>query len=329
MPRAIWTGSISFGLVNVPVKLYSAIEQKDIHFSQFEEGTGAKIRYKRVSEKSGKEVPYEKIVKGYEVSKGKFVIVTPEDLEAAEPEATRTIDIDDFVDLEDIDPIFYEKTYYLAPASDDAGAKRAYALLLKAMEEKKKVGVGKFVMRTKQYLGAIRPLDGVLALSTMVFGDEVRDRKEIEELAGAKSAKVGDREVAMAEQIIESLSVEWDPSRYHDTYREKVLEVIERKAEGEEIVATGPARQEAEVVDLMAALEASLAAAKKGVDPKIEAATSSKSGDGGGGGDEDYDDMTKDELLELARDRDLAGRSKMSKDQLVKALRKTEQRAAS
>ena len=328
MPRAIWTGSISFGLVNVPVKLYSAVEQKDIHFSQFEEGTGAKIRYKRVSEKTGKEVPYEKIVKGYEVAKGRFVIVTPEELESAEPESTRTIDIDDFVDLEEIDPIFYDRTYYLAPASDDAGSKRAYNLLLKAMEEKKKVGVGKFVMRTKQYLGAVRPLGDVLALSTMVFGDEVRDRKEIEELSSAKNTKVGDREVAMAEQIIESLSVKWDPSRYHDTYREKVLEVIERKAEGEEIVATAPASKEAEVVDLMAALEASLAAAKKGVDPKIEAATAS-SGAGSGSGDADYDDMTKDELLELAKDRDIAGRSKMSKDQLVKALRKTDQRAAS
>jgi DNA end-binding protein Ku len=324
MPRAIWTGSISFGLVNVPVKLYSAIEQKDIHFSQFEEGTGAKIRYKRVSEKTGEEVPFEKIVKGYEVTKGRFVIVTPEELESVEPETTRTIDIDDFVDLDDIDPIFYEKTYYLAPAGDDAGAQRAYNLLLKAMEEKKKVGIGKFVMRTKQYLGAIRPLDGVLALSTMVFGDEVRDRKEIADLAGGKSAQVGDREVAMAEQIIESLSVEWDPSRYRDTYREKVLELIERKAEGEEIVAAAPARQEAEVVDLMAALEASLAAAKKGKDPKIEAATSGSASSG-----PDYDDMTKDELMDLAKQRDIAGRSKMTKDDLVEALRTTDHRAAS
>jgi DNA end-binding protein Ku len=328
MPRAIWTGSISFGLVNVPVKLYSAVDQKEVHFSQFEEGSGAKIRYKRVSEKSGKEVPYEKIVKGYEVTKGKFVIVTPEELESVEPESTRSIEIDDFVDLDDIDPIFYERTYYLAPADSNAGSAKAYSLLLKAMEEKKKVGIGKFVMRTKQYLAAIRPLGDVLALSTMVFGDEIRDRSEIEELSNGKGVKVGSREVAMAEQIIDSLSVEWDPSRYRDTYREKVLELIERKAEGEEIVATAPAKQEAEVVDLMAALEASLAAAKKGKDPKITAATSS-SASGSGGDDGDYDDMTKDELLELAKDHDIAGRSKMSKDQLVQALRKTDQRAAS
>src|SRR3954447_3804025 len=171
-PRAIWSGSISFGLVNVPVKLYSAVSQKDIHFNQLEEGTGAHIKYKRVSEKTGKEVPYEKIVKGYEVTKGNYVVVTPDELASYRPEATRTIDIEDFVDLEEIDPIYFESTYYLAPDGESEGTKKAYALLEKAMEDKGKVGIGRMVMRTKQYLAAIRPLDGVLAVSTMLFGDE-------------------------------------------------------------------------------------------------------------------------------------------------------------
>ena len=337
MPRAIWTGSISFGLVNVPVKLYSAVEQKDISFHQFEEGSGARIRYKRVSEKSGREVPYEKIVKGYEVSKGNFVIVTPEELEEAEPESTRTIDVGDFVDLDEIDPIYYERTYYLAPEGSK-GAQKAYTLLLEAMERKQKVGIGKFVMRTKQYLAAVRPLEGVLALSTMVFGDEVRDAKDIKELSAAKKGDVGDREIKMAAQIIDSLSVEWDPSRYHDTYREKVLEIIERKAEGEDIVTQAADRKEAEVVDLMAALEASLAAAKKGKKPELPGSSDAGSGGSKGKGkgkdegdtDSDgYAAMTKDELLDAAKKRNISGRTKMSKDDLVKALRRSGERAAS
>jgi DNA end-binding protein Ku len=260
MPRAIWSGSISFGLVNVPVKLYSAVSQKDLQFHQLEESTGSRIRYKRVSEKSGREVPYEKIVKGYEVGKGKYVMLTPEELEAFEPDATRTIDIEDFVDLDEIDPIYFDHTYYLAPAND--GASKAYTLLLKAMEEKGKVGIGRMVMRTKQYLAAVRPLDGVLAISTMLFGDEVVDRKDIDQLPAGRKPSVSKREADMAGQIIDSLSVEWDPKRYEDTYREKVLELIAKKAKGEEIVSEAAAKEEAEVVDLMAALEASLDSAK-------------------------------------------------------------------
>ena len=272
MPRAIWSGSISFGLVNVPVKLYSAVSQKDLHFNQFEEGTGARIHYQRVSEKSGKEVDYENIVKGYEVSKGRFVMITPDELDALEPRGTRTIDIEDFVSLEEIDPIYYEHTYYLAPQGEGSG--KAYALLLKAMEEQGKVGIGRFVMRTKQYLGAIRPLDGVLALSTMLFGDEVVDRKSIDDLPDRRTS-VSDRELKMAGQIIDSLSAKWDPSRYEDTYRERVLELIESKAKGKELVMPEAPEEAPKVVDLLAALEASLAAAKKG-SPTKKKATASK-----------------------------------------------------
>ena len=262
MARAIWSGAVSFGLVNVPVKLYSAIKHKDVHFHQFEEGTGARIHNKRVSEKSGREVPYEKIVKGYEVAKGKHVMLDQEDFEALEPEATHTVDIEDFVSLDDIDPIYYERTYYLAPANE--GATKAYALLLAAMEEKGRVGIGRMVMRTKQYLAAIRPYDGVLALSTLLFADEVVSKKEIDALP-ARKPKASPKEVRLAGQIVDSLTSDWDPTRYKDTYRNEVLKLIKKKAKGDEIVAEKPAeKKEDKVVDLLAALEASLEASGRG-----------------------------------------------------------------
>ena len=272
MPRSIWTGSISFGLVNVPVKLYSAVHSEDIHFHQLEEGTGARIKQKRVSEKTGREVPWEKIVKGYELGKGRYVVVTPEELEEYEPKATKTVEIEDFVDLDDIDPVYYDSTYYLAPAGEGAGGVKAYRLLLEAMEKEKKVGIGRFVMRTKQYLAAIRPYDGALALSTMLFEDEIVPRTEIDDLK-LRGGSVSDREVRMAAQIIESLTTEWKPSRYHDTYRERVLELIDKKAKGEEIVVDESEAQPQKVTDLMAALEESLQATKR----PTKAATSKRS----------------------------------------------------
>src|SRR3954464_5445459 len=230
MARAIWSGTISFGLVNVPVKLYSAVHSKDLQFHQFDP-KGNRIQYKRVSEKSGREVDYSDIVKGYEVKKGQYVMVDPDELAAYKPESTKTIDISDFVDLDEIDPIYYENTYYLAP--DGKGADKAYNLLLESMEKQGKAAVGKVVIRTKQYLSAIRPLDGVLALSTMRFADEVVPASEVDGATG-KDASVSKREVDMASQIIDSLTTEWDPSRYHDTYREQVLELLKKKAKGEE-----------------------------------------------------------------------------------------------
>ena len=259
MPRAIWTGSISFGLVNVPVKVYSAISEQDLHFNQFQEGTNDRIRYKRVNERTGREVDYEDIVKGYELSKGHYVMLTSDELEEYKPNTTRTIDIEDFVELDEIDPIYFERTYYLAPDGEAAG--KAYALMRKALEDKGKAGVGKVVMRTKQYLAAVRPLEGVLALSTMRFADEVVDRKDLDTLP-SKAPSVSKREVDMAGQIIDSLSVDWDPKRYEDTYRQEVLGLIKQKAKGEEIVVEESAPEEAKVVDLMAALEASLEQAR-------------------------------------------------------------------
>ena len=258
--RPIWTGSISFGLVNVPVKVYSAVRQQDLHFNQFDPN-GNRIRYKRVSEKTGREVDYGDIVKGYEVTKGKYVMVDPEELEAFEPQASRTIDIEDFVDLDEIDPIYYEHTYYLVPAEKGGGAAKAYRLLLEAMEKQGKIGIGHVVMRGKQYLAAIRPLDGVLAMSTMLFADEVVSPEELDEKPTART-KVSDREVKMAAQIISSLTTDWDPSRYRDTYRERVEDYLARKAKGEVMEIEPEPAEQTKVTDLMAALEESLAAAQ-------------------------------------------------------------------
>jgi DNA end-binding protein Ku len=260
MARAIWSGSISFGLVNIPVKLYSAVHQQDLQFHQFDKN-GNRIQYKRVSEKTGREVDYSDIVKGYEVKKGQYVMVDPSELQSYRPRSTKTIEISDFVDLDEIDPIYYENTYYLVP--DGKPAEKAYALLLEALEKKKKVAIGKLVLRTKQYLAAIRPMGGVLTLSTMLFADEVVPKSEVNGASGEK-ASVSKREIDMASQIIDSLSAKWDPSQYHDTYREEVLELLKKKAEGEEIVVEEPEADTGQVLDLMAALEASLAEAKSG-----------------------------------------------------------------
>jgi len=262
MPRAIWTGSISFGLVNIPVKLYGAVRREDLAFHQLEEKSGARIKYKRVSEKTGREVPWEKIVKGYEFGKGKYVVLTPEELDEFKPRANKTIEIEDFVDLEEIDPIYYDATYYVAPAGDGEGATKAYKLLLEAMEKEGKVGIARFVLRTKQYLAAVRPHDGVVALSTMLFEDEIIPRADINELKNLRARPTA-RELKMASQIIDSLTVEWKPARYHDTYRQEVLKLIERKAKGKEIVVEETVEEPTKVVDLMEALEASLKDAGK------------------------------------------------------------------
>jgi DNA end-binding protein Ku len=258
MPRAIWSGSISFGLVNIPVKLYSAVSRKTVHFNQLDARTNARVKQKRVSADDGTEVPYDQIVKGYELAGGNYVVVTDDDLAALDPVAVRTIDIDEFVDLVDIDPMFYDSAYYLAPDKSS----KPYALLAKAMEDTGKVGIAHFVMRTKQYLAAIRPQDGRLLLSTMVYADEINDPMEISEIADLEKVELPEKELAMAHQLIESLSADFEFEKFHDTYREAVLELIEKKASGEEVIAPAAAAEPDKVVDLMAALEASVAAAK-------------------------------------------------------------------
>jgi DNA end-binding protein Ku len=267
MPKAIWSGSVSFGLVNVPVKLVTAQSAKDVRFNQLHDKDGGRINQKRVCSVDGEEVDYAHIVKGYDVGGGRYVIIEPEELRSIDPESSRTIDIEEFVDLADIDPIYYERSYYLVP---DERAAKPYALLAEAMAKTEKVALGRFVLRTKQYLATLRSKDGVLVLSTMLYADEVTQIADLE-VPTAKASEPSARELAMAEQLVESLSSEFDPSKYHDDYREKVLELIERKADGEVIAAPAEPEARAPVVDLMAALEASLAAARSGKDASKDA----------------------------------------------------------
>jgi DNA end-binding protein Ku len=319
MARAIWSGSIGFGLVSIPVRLYTATKKRDVRFHEFQGGTGQRIRHKRVAEETEAEVQYEDVVKGYEVDKGEYVIVTPEELEATKPEATHTIEIRDFVSLEEIDPIYFEKSYYVGP-QDGTGAERPYALLLRAMRERGKVGIGSFVMREKEHLAAIRPMDGALVLETMFFPDEVRGIDEVENLP--KDLDVDAKQLRMAQELIDSLSSTWEPERYRDTYRERVLELIERKAEGEAIVTEEPAKP-AKVRDLMEALRASVEAAKQ--DRNAGTKRSGQNRSGGkptGRGKDDLARLSREELYERAQRLGIPGRSGMNKDELIAALKK-------
>jgi DNA end-binding protein Ku len=274
MARAIWSGAISFGLVNVPVKLYSATSPKSVRFHQLSSKTGARIRQKRVDPTTDEEVPYEDIVKGYEITPDRYVLISTEELEALDPKATRTIDIEEFVDLAEIDPIYYDHSYYLAPA---AGGAKAYRLLVDAMRESGKVGIGRVVLRSKQQLCALRPTGEALTLSTMLFGDEVLSPDRLDELDSVNEAEASERELTMAQQLIDSLSADFEPDKYHDEYRERVLNLIERKAAGEEIAIQPQAEEPAAAPDLMAALEASLAAVGEDSEPKPKSKSSGSS----------------------------------------------------
>src|SRR5215211_1295729 len=285
MPRAIWSGAISFGLVNIPVKLYSAVSRKTVRFHQIDAESGQRIRQQRVNPSSGDEVPYEQIVKGYEIGPDRYVTIDPDELESLEPQKTRTIDIEDFVDLEEIDPIYYDHPYYLVP---DTGAAKAYRLLLDAMDDADKVAIARVVLRSKEHLVAVRPRDGVLAMETMLFADEVIAPDSLDEVPADGNVKTSKRELEMAKQLIESLTSDFEPEKYRDEYRDRVLELIERKAQGETVVVEAPPEEPKKVPDLMAALEASIAAAKspagdgagkeksKGSQPKRSRSTSKK-----------------------------------------------------
>ena len=258
MARAIWSGAISFGLVNIPVKLFSAVSKKTVRFHQIDAESGARVRQKRVGP-DDEEIAYEQIVKGYEIGPDRYVTITPEELDGLAPDKTRTIDIEDFVDLEEIDPIYYDHPYYLAP---DTGAAKAYQLLVDAMEDAGKVAIARVVIRSKENLVAIRPRDGVLAMETMLFADEVVPTDSLDEMTTDATVKTTERELTMARQLIDSLSSDFEPEKYHDEYRERVLDLIERKAQGETIVIEEPTKEPEKVPDLMAALEASIAASK-------------------------------------------------------------------
>jgi DNA end-binding protein Ku len=260
MPRAIWSGSISFGLLNVPVKLYSAVSKKSVSFRELRAGDGSRIRHKRVAEADGEEVPYDEIVKGYEIAPDQYVRITREELEEIDPKKTRAIEIQDFVDLDEIDPIYFDHPYYLGP---DKGAEKPYALLAKAMSDARKVAIARFVLRNREHLAAIRPMGRVLTMATMRFADEVVAADEIEDAVETDGEKPKKRELEMAKSLIDSLTSEFDPSSYRDEYRDELLALIERKARGEEVVEpASEAPQPTKAPDLMAALEESLAAVK-------------------------------------------------------------------
>src|SRR6476646_1918521 len=263
MPRSIWGGAISFGLVNVPVKLMSAVSPKDVRFHQLEASSKARVKQKRVSAETGDEVPYENIIKGYEVAPDQYVAVTPEELESLDPKKTKSIDIEDFVNLDQIDPLYFDKPYYLVP---DTGGAKPYALLVQAMKESGMVAIARMVLRTKEYLVALRAVGDAIVLETLYYNDEVVDPDELEGIP--HDVDVSDRELKIARQLIESLATEFEPEQYRDEYRERVLELIEKKAEGQEIVLQPQTEEPAQVVDLMAALEASLAAVKDAKDEK-------------------------------------------------------------
>jgi DNA end-binding protein Ku len=259
--RAIWSGSISFGLLNVPVKLYSAVSKQTVRFRELREGDGSRVKHKRVAESDGKEVPYEKIVKGYEYAPDQYVVLGRDELADLEPQRSRAIEIQDFVDLDDIDPIYFEQPYYLGP---DKGAERAYALLVQAMKDAHKVAIARFVLRNKEHLAAIRPMDDVLTLTTMRFHDEVTSPKELDDVfEDSKPKKPEKRELEMAKQLIESLTSDFTPNSYRDEYREELLDLLERKAEGKEVVSAPTEEPKpTKAPDLMAALEESLAAVR-------------------------------------------------------------------
>jgi DNA end-binding protein Ku len=260
MARAIWSGAISFGLVSIPVKLYNAVSRKAVSFNQLDSRTGSRVRQKLVSSVDGEEVPRDQIVKGYSIGADQFVTISEEELAAIMPAAQRTIELEEFVDLADIDPVFYDSSYYLVP---DKAAVKPYALLVNAMEDSGKVGIARFVMRSKEYVAALRIRDGKLVLNTMVYADELNDVGDLPELEAAEKVQLSDRERAMAQTLVESLSAPFEPEKYHDTYREQLVDILERKAAGEtEVVVQPVAETETKVVDLLAALEASVAEAK-------------------------------------------------------------------
>ena len=323
MARAAWSGFLSFGLVSIPVGLHSATSDQTIHFNQLHKGTSNRVRYKKIDEETEEELDADEIVSGFPLGDGEYVVVTPEELANTEPGRSQMMEILDFVDLADIDPIFFRQTYYLAPRGK--GADQAYALLLQAMRETAKVGIATLVLRDKEHLVAVRPGEHVLMLETMYFEDEIRDPKEeLEQLPTAQ--RISSRELAIAKKLVESLTAEWHPGSYKNTYRQRVEELVEEKRAGDAVVIDHhESRASSNVVDLMSALKSSIEQtggrhkstsavrrpAKKGASRPASAARANK----------EFAALDKTELLKLAAKRKVAANSKMTKSELVKILR--------
>ena len=336
MAKAVWTGSLSFGLVYVPVGLYSATEDRSIHFNQFRAGTPERVRNKRVGEQSGEEVAYADIVKGYDLGGGEYVILTPEELASVAPGPSRTIEVTDFVELADIDPIYFDKPYFLAPHGKNGD--RAYELLRQVMAETNKVAIATFVMREKQYLVAVRPEKSALVLETLLFADEVRDPVQEIDVLPVK-ATFEDRETQMAKLLIDSMTTDWEPERYQDTYRQRVEELIDQKRSGTLVVSEGPRAEPAPVVDLLAALQASVNAARgrsevpaaatgngRRSEPAARAGRSRPTATRKApvpvpkAGGQKAAGASRAELLRRAGELLIAGRSKMSREELEQAV---------
>jgi len=258
MARPVWSGTISFGLVAIPVKLFNAVRRQSVSFNQLDERNMARIRYRKVNAETGEEVSDDHIVKAYEISKGRYVVVNPDELEPFMPVATKSVDLEEFVDLTEIDPVYFDTAYHLAPD----GPPKPYVLLARAMEASGKVAIGRFVMRNKQYTAAIRAEEGRLVMSSLAYADEVVDPSEISELQGLEGVDVSSKEIAMAESLVASLAADFEPEKYRDEYREQVMALIQMKADGEEFEMPEASTEKPKVIDIMAALEASVAAAK-------------------------------------------------------------------
>ncbi|WP_328868900.1 Ku protein [Streptomyces sp. NBC_00287] len=326
MARAIWTGVITFGLVSVPVGLYTATADHTVHFHQLQRGTADRIRNRRVNERTGKEVDTDDIVKGFEVDEGEYVIVEPDELDEIAPGRSRTLDISAFVDLPEIEPVYFARTYYLAPRGEEY--LKIYDLLRAALAKTNKVGIATFVMRNRQYLTALRAEDKVLVLQTLHWADEVRDpRQELPELPSGRAGRGKEMDVAL--QLIDALSSPWDPKQYHDTYADKVRELVRAKAEGKEVALAEEAPKATNVIDLMEALEGSLERARGagGAGGKKKTAGRSKQGRAEkAGGKRELEGLSKAELYERATEQGVSGRSKMSREELIEALAKAGRR---
>lgn len=356
MARAIWTGVITFGLVTVPVGLYTATGDHTVHFHQLQRGTSDRVRNKRVNERTGDEVDAGDIVKGYELDEGQYVVVEPDELDEIAPGRSQTIDITDFVDLDRIEPVYFDRTYYIAPRGKEYT--QVYELLRAALAESNRAGIATFVMRNKQYLTALRAEDKVLVLQTLHWADEVRDPgQELPELPSGRAGR--GKQLDMALQLVDALSSDWDPGKYHDTYQEKVRELVKAKAEGRQIAAAQEPPEATNVIDLMKVLEGSLRSARSGrggkepagerkgrAAPRKAAARSSegtsvktparkappkKAGaararNRGAGGKRELEKLSKAELYQRATEQDVPGRSKMNREELIDALARSGRR---
>ncbi|MBN9748373.1 Ku protein [Amycolatopsis sp. A1MSW2902] len=296
--RPVWQGALSFGLVNVPVRMYKAVEDHAVHFTQFQRGTQDRIRYRRVNERTGDEVSYDDIVRGREVGDDEYVLVEQEELDEIAPGRSRSLEVESFVDLEEVDPLFFDRAYWLAPAKEEA--QRPYVLLLDALSSRDKAAVAKFVFHGREHLALARAGDGVIVLNTLHYAAEVRNADDVPQLPA--KAKTNQKELDLAVKLIDAMTEPWKPDEFRDTYRERVEELIEAKRAGNTVTPAAEPEQPTKVVDLMEALAKSVRGSRKQRTP-------------------DLSQLSKTELQKLAKERDVKGRSKMSRADLEAALK--------